>query len=98
MAIWRRLRCAKGSGQGRGPARLVPENAWLWRSRPRGTRARPTRLIAVTGYGQEHDRNRTRAAGFDAHLVKPVDIQQVSELIVELLGTGEPMLNRRDRK
>jgi signal transduction histidine kinase/CheY-like chemotaxis protein len=43
-----------------------------------------TRLIAVTGYGQEHDRQRTHAAGFDAHLVKPVDIQQVSDLIVEL--------------
>jgi CheY-like chemotaxis protein len=42
-----------------------------------------TRLIAVTGYGQEHDRMRTRAAGFDAHLVKPVDLQRVSELITK---------------
>ncbi len=31
------------------------------------------RLIAVTGYGQESDRARSRAAGFDAHMVKPVD-------------------------
>jgi signal transduction histidine kinase/CheY-like chemotaxis protein len=30
------------------------------------------RLIAVTGYGQAEDRMRSRAAGFDAHLVKPV--------------------------
>jgi CheY-like chemotaxis protein len=30
-------------------------------------------LIAVTGYGQEHDREGTRAAGFDHHLVKPLD-------------------------
>jgi CheY-like chemotaxis protein len=30
------------------------------------------RLIAVTGYGQERDRERSREAGFEAHLVKPV--------------------------
>ena len=32
------------------------------------------RLVAVTGYGQKSDRQKTRAAGFDHHLVKPVDI------------------------
>ncbi len=32
------------------------------------------RLIALTGYGQPEDRERSRAAGFDAHLVKPVDL------------------------
>jgi CheY-like chemotaxis protein len=30
------------------------------------------RMVAVTGYGQASDRTRSRAAGFDAHLVKPV--------------------------
>jgi PAS domain S-box-containing protein len=30
-------------------------------------------MIAVTGYGQEEDRRRSRAAGFDHHLVKPID-------------------------
>jgi len=30
------------------------------------------RLIAMTGYGQESDRERGRDAGFDTHLVKPV--------------------------
>jgi len=32
------------------------------------------RMIALTGYGQASDRQRTREAGFDGHLVKPVDI------------------------
>jgi CheY-like chemotaxis protein len=31
------------------------------------------RLVAVTGYGQQEDRDRARAAGFDEHLVKPVE-------------------------
>ena len=30
-------------------------------------------VAAVTGYGNEDDRQRTLAAGFDAHLTKPVD-------------------------
>jgi CheY-like chemotaxis protein len=32
----------------------------------------PLRLIALTGYGQKEDRERSMAAGFDDHLVKPV--------------------------
>jgi signal transduction histidine kinase/CheY-like chemotaxis protein len=36
-----------------------------------------TRLIAVTGYGQEEDRRRALSAGFDVHLVKPVDPQKL---------------------
>ena len=35
------------------------------------------RLVAVTGYGQESDRRRTREAGFHHHLVKPVDIDAI---------------------
>lgn len=38
-------------------------------------------LIAVTGYGSDEDRKRTREAGIDHHLVKPVDLQQLSEII-----------------
>jgi two-component system CheB/CheR fusion protein len=33
----------------------------------------PVVLVALTGYGQPEDRRRTQEAGFDAHLVKPVD-------------------------
>jgi PAS domain S-box-containing protein len=39
------------------------------------------RLIALTGYGSDEDRQQTRAAGFDAHLVKPVD----PEVLVSML-------------
>jgi PAS domain S-box-containing protein len=35
------------------------------------------RLLAVTGYGQEHDRQHALAAGFDGHLVKPVDPERL---------------------
>jgi CheY-like chemotaxis protein/anti-sigma regulatory factor (Ser/Thr protein kinase) len=37
------------------------------------TQFRDIRLVALTGYGQSEDRQRTQAAGFDDHLVKPVD-------------------------
>ena len=39
------------------------------------------RLIAVTGYGQQQDRSRSADAGFAAHLVKPVDIEELQRLI-----------------
>jgi signal transduction histidine kinase len=42
------------------------------RIRARGCRAR---LVALTGYGQSEDQARALEAGFDAHLVKPVDLE-----------------------
>ena len=41
---------------------------------------RSARLIALTGMGQQSDIMRTRAAGFDAHLTKPADLDRVSRL------------------
>jgi len=38
-------------------------------------------LIALTGYGQDEDRRRSRAAGFDHHLVKPVDLADLQRLL-----------------
>jgi PAS domain S-box-containing protein len=35
------------------------------------------RLLALTGYGQPEDAQRTRDAGFDVHLVKPIDVQRL---------------------
>jgi CheY-like chemotaxis protein len=38
-------------------------------------------LIAVTGWGQDEDRRRTAEAGFDHHLVKPVDLDELEALL-----------------
>ena len=43
-------------------------------------------LIAVTGWGQDEDRRRSREAGFDHHLVKPVDPNVLMELLAGLNG------------
>jgi CheY-like chemotaxis protein len=40
-----------------------------------------TRIVAVTGYGQEADRTRSRDAGFDDHLVKPVEIDVLNRVL-----------------
>ena len=41
------------------------------------------RIIGVTGWGQAEDRRRTREAGFDLHLVKPVDPEQLLRVVAE---------------
>lgn len=43
--------------------------------------ARPPLMVALTGWGMEHDRARTQAAGFQHHLVKPVAMEQLIELL-----------------
>jgi CheY-like chemotaxis protein len=40
--------------------------------------------VALTGYGQPQDRARTEEAGFDAHVVKPVDPAQLTTLLQRL--------------
>ena len=40
-------------------------------------------VIALTGWGQESDRARSRAAGCDAHLIKPVDLTQLDRLFAD---------------
>jgi len=51
----------------------------------RETWGRTVMLIAVTGWGQAEDRQRSKDAGFDAHLVKPVDHATLVNL---LAGSG----------
>jgi PAS domain S-box-containing protein len=41
-------------------------------------------LVAVTGYGQEGERQRSRAAGFDHHWIKPLTFENLSELLTSL--------------
>jgi CheY-like chemotaxis protein len=51
----------------------------------RAIRAQPAlagmMLVAVTGWGRDEDRERTREAGFDRHMTKPVDIGEVLSLL-----------------
>ena len=46
--------------------------------------ARVPLLIALTGWGQEQDRRRAREAGFDHHLVKPVEAGRLRALLADL--------------
>ncbi len=50
------------------------------REDPRTARCR---LVAVTGWGKDDDRRRAREAGFDRHLVKPVDVDEVEAILRE---------------
>lgn len=40
-------------------------------------------LVALTGWGKDEDRQRSREAGFDHHLVKPVDLEQLQALLTK---------------
>lgn len=42
-------------------------------------------LVALTGWGQEEDRRRSREAGFSYHLVKPVDIDEIKQILTNIL-------------
>jgi PAS domain S-box-containing protein len=50
-------------------------------------------LVALTGWGQEDDLRRSSDAGFDTHLVKPVDVAEIVELVARIgapEGSGTP--------
>jgi CheY-like chemotaxis protein len=48
-----------------------------------------TLLVALTGWGQEEDRRRSREAGFDRHLTKPVDPGELQRVLAAA-GTARP--------
>jgi CheY-like chemotaxis protein len=45
---------------------------------------RAPRLIALTGWGSEEDRRQALSAGFDSHLIKPVDPMELGAALSEL--------------
>jgi len=48
------------------------------RSRPE---TRGLKLVALSGYGSPEDRSQSFRAGFDAHLVKPIDMSQLEDVL-----------------
>jgi DNA-binding response OmpR family regulator len=68
----------------------------------RATDAAPRLLIALSGYGEEQDRQRSHEAGFDSHLVKPVDPDVLRKLMMSACrrdedGDGDDLAARADR-
>ena len=48
---------------------------------------KPPAIIALTGWGQEGDKERSHEAGCDGHLVKPVNLSDLEKLLAELTGS-----------
>ena len=46
-------------------------------------------LVAITGYGQDSDHARSRAAGFHAHLVKPVNLAEIQAVVGRALAATD---------
>jgi len=63
-------------------------NGYELAGRLRRLDAAPKRIVAVTGYGQEGDYLRSREAGFDEHLVKPVDLDALRAVLDRSRGGG----------
>jgi CheY-like chemotaxis protein len=51
--------------------RLIRQRSW----------GKGIRIVALTGWGQERDRQNAHEAGFDAHLVKPVDVAVLRDVL-----------------
>ena len=59
------------------------------RSQPWG---RSMVIIAVTGWGQESDRAQSKAAGCDAHLVKPIEVASLDAILLSVSSSSVPTL------
>jgi CheY-like chemotaxis protein len=59
-------------------------DGWQVARQIRRAGGKATLLIAITGYGQERDRARSREAGIDIHLVKPADPGEIRRLLTGL--------------
>ena len=56
---------------------------------------RPVPAIALSGFGMENDLQRSKEAGFFAHLVKPVKMDQIKHLLTQIPARSEPLDNAR---
>ena len=62
------------------------EAARMIREQPQG---KTIVLVALTGWGQAEGRRKSREAGVDGHMVKPVDLDALKTLLIELLPTKD---------
>ena len=60
------------------------------RQQPEG---RDVMLIALTGWGQDEDRRQSKEAGFDHHLIKPLDLDALRALLASLPQDQPPALS-----
>ncbi len=47
-------------------------------------------LVALTGWGQQEDRRKSAEAGFDAHMVKPVDLDALAKVLAKMGASAPP--------
>jgi two-component system CheB/CheR fusion protein len=59
------------------------EVAYRLRHAPEMAHAPRPLIIAMTGYGQEDDRRRSREAGFDHHMVKPLNLPRLAQMVAD---------------
>jgi DNA-binding response OmpR family regulator len=55
-------------------------------------------LVAISGWGQDEDKRRATEAGFDRHLTKPVEFNELDNLIAAASGETERFAARRNPK
>jgi len=102
------VRVANDGAQGLDEAKsFVPQVAFLDIGMPKlngyrlaeTLRADPalahTHLVALTGWGQEKDRRAAQEAGFDRHLVKPVKLEQILDILETLPAHDASSSGRR---
>jgi PAS domain S-box-containing protein len=58
-------------------------------------RCKEALIIAISGYGQDEDRRCSKEAGFDHHLIKPVDLEELRRLLVESFQAFKPYMDRQ---
>src|SRR5688500_19496134 len=58
----------------------------------------PVRAVAMSGYGWKEDLEKSRAAGFEAHLLKPLKITELENVLRKMVQTVSPDAPKRSRR